>query len=214
MPAARHTLTRLALTLLPACVAMACVRAAAPVQRAPDPPAHRAAGCLPTGNGYLRARLRGALDLDIDWHDAEMACEGGLRPGGNGIRVSLAGPEQSDGRRVRFVIGIAGTSEGRGGSQLPANVTLIFEKESRMFATQGDDKCTIDGLTQERVGALGGEARRWRVVGRGFCTGPASNLAGDARILVTRFDFAGTIRVTDEDREPAAADTAPMPGTR
>jgi hypothetical protein len=210
----RRTPKRLALALLPACIAMACVRAAAPVKRAPDAPAHRAASCLPTGNGYLRARLRGALDLDIDWHDVEMACEGGLRPGGNGIRVSLAGPEQSDGRRMRFVIGIAGASEGRGGSQLPANVTLILEKESRLFATQGDDKCTIDGLTQERVGALGGEARRWRVVGRGFCTGPASNLAGDARILVTRFDFAGAIEVGDEDRAPAAIPPAAAPRAR
>src|SRR2546425_8741360 len=27
-------------------------------------------GCLPTGNGYLRARIRGALNLDINWRNA------------------------------------------------------------------------------------------------------------------------------------------------
>ena len=35
--------------------------------------------CLPTGNGYLRARIRGALNLDIDWGNAEIECEGGPR---------------------------------------------------------------------------------------------------------------------------------------
>ena len=44
------------------------------------------AGCLQSGNGYLRARIRGALNLDIDWHNAEIECDGGSRPDGSGIR--------------------------------------------------------------------------------------------------------------------------------
>ncbi|MGB8326998.1 MAG: hypothetical protein WCE48_05400, partial [Steroidobacteraceae bacterium] len=180
---ARRALALLALAILSACAATAVLRAAETANRAPAAHGVRPAGCLPTGNGYLRARLRGALDLDLAWDSAEIECEGGLRPDGRGIRVSIAGPRQSDGRRMRFVLGIAGIGEGQGGRGLPANLTLILENESRLFTTQGADKCTIDDLTQERVGALGGAIRRWRVIGRGFCTGPASSLAGDARIV-------------------------------
>jgi hypothetical protein len=63
-------------------------------------------GCLPTGNGYLRARIRGALDLDLDWRNAELQCEGELRPDGSGLRISFAGPEHADGRRTRLVFGV------------------------------------------------------------------------------------------------------------
>ena len=57
--------------------------------------------------------------------------------------------------RIRLVFGIAGVGEGRDGKALPTNVTVLFEGESRVFATQGDDKCTVDSLTQERVETLG-----------------------------------------------------------
>ena len=50
-------------------------------------------GCFAAGDGYLRARMRGAVDLDLDWKDAQMQCEGGPRPSGNGIRVSIGGPD-------------------------------------------------------------------------------------------------------------------------
>src|SRR6185312_357966 len=70
------------------------------------PSPRRGAGCLQAGNGYLRARIRGAFNLDINWHNAEIECDGGLRPDGSGIRVSFAGPQQSDGRRLRMVFGV------------------------------------------------------------------------------------------------------------
>ena len=49
----------------------------------------------------------------------------------------------------------------------------------------------VDELRQERLGALGGPKRSWRIIARGFCIAPASTLNSDARILVSRFDFAG-----------------------
>jgi hypothetical protein len=148
-------------------------------------------GCLPTGNGYLRARIRGALNLDIDWGNAEIECEGGPRPDGSGVRVSFAGPPHGDGRRTRLVFGVGSVHEGRGGRDLPTNLTVIFEGEQRLFATRGADHCTVDELRQERVGALGGPKRTWRIIARGFCIAPASTLDSEARILVSRFDFAG-----------------------
>ena len=159
-------------------------------------------GCLPTGNGYLRARIRGAMNLDVDWRNAEIECDGGPRPDGSGLRVSFAGPPHGDGRRLRIVFGVEAVREGRPGRDLPTNLTVIFEGEARLFATRGDDHCTVDELKQERVGALGGPKRSWRIVASGFCIAPASTLTSDARILVSRFDFAGTAVFEDAPRTP------------
>jgi hypothetical protein len=182
-----------------------------PASSAPAPAsetAHtRAAGCLPTGNGYLRARIRGALNLDINWHNADIECDGALRPDGSALRMSFAGPPHGDGRRLRLVFGVRAVSEGRAGRALPTNLTVILEGE-RVFATRGDDHCTVDELRQERLGALGGRLRTWRVVARGFCTSPASALNSDARILVTRFDFAGNAVFEDAPHPSAPAPAA------
>lgn len=174
--------------------------AAGPVPAAGPAPAQHTAGCLQSGNGYLRARIRGSLNLDIDWHNGEIECDGGSRPDGSGIRVSFAGPKQSDGRRVRMVFGVGDAKEGSSGRELPTNLTVIFEGENRLFTTRGDGRCTVDKLEQERLGALGGPRRTYRIVARGFCIDPASTLSGEGRILVSRFDFAGNATFEDEER--------------
>ena len=46
-----------------------------------------------------------------------------------------------------------------GGQALRTNVTILFEGEQRVFATLGDDKCTVDSLTQHRVETLGARPR-------------------------------------------------------
>lgn len=182
--------------------------AAAPALVSADPPpthppvGKAVRGCLAKGDGYLRARIRGALVLDVDLHNAELECDGGPRPDGSGLRVSFAGPLRSDGRRLRIVFGVSKASEGQPGRALPTNLTVIFEGESRLFATRGEDKCTVDQLTQERLGALGGPKRSYRVVARGFCIAPVNSVAEKQpqSILVNSFDFAG--RVTFEDADP------------
>jgi hypothetical protein len=160
------------------------------------------AGCLPGGNGYLRARIRGALNLDIDWHNNEIECDGGPRPNGSGLRLSFAGPQHADGRRLRMVFGVSAAKEGIQGRELPTNLTVIFEGEQRLFATRGDDRCTVDKLEQERLGALGGPRRSYRVIASGFCISPVSTLDGKGRILVTRFDFAGNAVFEDSAGGP------------
>jgi hypothetical protein len=185
--------------------------AAAPSGAAPSTPSntqHKPHGCLPGGNGYLRARIRGALNLDIDWHNAEIECEGGPRPDGSGVRVSFAGPQHSDGRRLRMVFGVGAAQEGRSGHDLPTNLTVIFEGEERLFSTRGEDRCTVDELRMERLGALGGSKRTWRIVARGFCIAPANTLNSDARILVSRFDFAGS--AVFEDSPPSSPQAVPV----
>jgi hypothetical protein len=152
---------------------------------------------LHTGNGFLRAKIRGAVNLDLDWHNAEMQCDGGARPNKSGVRVSFAGPKSSDGRRVRMVFGVGSATEGRGGRALPTNLTVIFEGEKRLFATRGQDRCTVDQLAQERVGDLGGPFRTYRIVAHGFCISPANSLDDSTHILVSRFDFAGRVTFGD-----------------
>ncbi len=192
--------------MLPLVLAAAVAMTAALPGAADPAAAAKARGCLPTGNGYLRARIRGAMNLDVNWHNADMQCEGGPRPDGSGLRVAFAGPRHADGRRLRLVFGVDSAREGRAGKELPTNLTVIFEGEERLFATRGDDHCTVDELRQERLGALGGPVRAWRIVARGFCIAPASSLSSDARILVSSFDFAGTAVFEDEasDAAPAA----------
>jgi hypothetical protein len=189
------------LSLLVAALAN-CAQADAPAQQAHSPPAP--AGCLATGNGYLRARIRGALNLDINWKNAELECDGSERPNGHGIRLSFAGPVRSGGRRLRMVFGVASVAEGVAGRALPTNLTVIFEGEQRLYSTRGEDHCTVDDLRQERVGALGAALRSYRVVARGFCTLPATALDRDERILVTRFDFAGRITFDNPTPQPHA----------
>jgi hypothetical protein len=161
---------------------------AAPASPGPAP----TRGCLPTGNGYLRARIRGALNLDIDWRNAQVECDGGPRSDGSGIRLSFAGPRRSDGQRLRMVFGVNAVLEGHSGRALPTNLTVIVEGGQRLYATRGEDRCTVDSLDQQRLTESGTKSRSYRIVARGFCVAPASTLNDAEHILVSRFDFAGS----------------------
>jgi hypothetical protein len=173
-----------------ACAAAQLGTAGAPASATTAPPSAPAGhGCLPGGNGYLRARIRGAVNLDLDWHNAQLECDGGPRPDGSGFRLSFAGAAQ--GHHLRIVLGIRSAVDALSGSALPTNLTVIFEGEQRVFATRGDDKCTLDRMQQQRVTAAPHAPAAYRVTGRGFCIDPASALSGRERILVSRFDFAG-----------------------
>ena len=147
--------------------------------------------CLRSGNAYLRAHIRGAIRLDVDLHGPALACQGGPRLDGSGIRMGFEGHVGSGKRRIRMVFGIDGAREGRPGQELPTNLTVIFEGEKLLFATQGDSNCTVDRLTQARIATHGHAGHAYRIVAHGFCIAPANDLGGHRRILVTTFDFAG-----------------------
>ncbi|HTC45170.1 MAG TPA: hypothetical protein VK696_08995 [Steroidobacteraceae bacterium] len=164
-------------------------QAAAPESGMPLPPAH-AAPCLGDGTGYVRARIRGALNVDLNWKDAQLECEGEARPDGSGLRVSFAGPLPGN-KVLHLVFGVSSAREGAPGRELPTNLTVLLEG-GRVFATRGDDKCTLDQLSQRALPDRSG-ARAWRIEAHGFCVAPANAVAGGGRILVSRFDFAGRI---------------------
>lgn len=160
--------------------------------------------CLRSGHGYLRARIRGAVSLDVDVHGARLACEGGPRFDGSGLRMGFEGRVTPGGRRVRMLFGIDGAREGRPGRELPTNLTVIFEGERQLFATQGDGNCTVDTLRQKRIGDDQGPTLSYLVTAHGFCFAPANDLSGKRRILITTFDFAGR---ADFERAPPRADS-------
>jgi hypothetical protein len=151
--------------------------------------------CVGDGTGYVRARIRGALNIDLDWKEAQLQCGGDARPDGSGLRVTFAGPGPG-GRLLRLVFGVSSAREGRPGKELPTNLTVLLDG-GRVFATLGDDKCTTDQLSQRllspKTGPNSRAIRAWRIEARGFCVEPANDVAGHGRILVSRFDFAGRI---------------------
>ncbi len=153
--------------------------------------------CLPSGDGFLQARLDGALQMRLDWQNEGTQCEGMPRPEGNGIRLSFSRPLDAEGQRLLIVFGIAGLSESSSGRALPANLTIIEEGGKQIFGTLGDDKCVVDELKQQLITAWSATSRTYRVSGRGFCMQPARAVGGDAGVLMSSFDFAGQVEYGD-----------------
>jgi hypothetical protein len=153
---------------------------------APLPPGSKV--CLVSGDGYLRARLAGAIETTIDWPNSGTHCEGEPRDKPAGVRLSF--------RRVHggktdllFVFGITGVQEGKPTHEAGMNLTLIVQGTTHIYATLGDSRCTVDSLTQRRLDKHG----LYRIEARGFCTQPAHAVRGDDAVLVSTFEFAGPV---------------------
>lgn len=161
--------------------------------------------CLPSGNGYLKARLAGEINSDIDWVNAGTSCEGMPRPNGRGLRLSFARTVGPDGHRLVIVFGVARIGENQSGKALPANVTVIVEGASLFYGTRGDDKCLVDRLRSQPL-SKSGSARIYRVEAHGFCTQPARAVRGDGAVLISTFDFAGQVSFDDSTPPPLLRD--------
>jgi hypothetical protein len=175
--------------------ALAMTACASDKDEPPPAGASAAHGCIANGGGFMQARLRGALSADIDWNNDRMQCEGGPRPDGHGLRVTLAGPLPGDDTaRLRFIFGIGYTDVAAGAAQaLPTNVTVIVEGGKQMFATRGDERCAVETL--DRAPLTAGNLVRVHV--RGYCTGPANAMSGDSRLLIPTFEFTGVVNNGD-----------------
>ena len=167
--------------------------AAAPSATAPGPkaeslPAAAQALCVPSPEGFIRARLQGAIDADIDWGATVGQCRGGLRPGGDGVRLIYKGSLPAGGALL-VVIGAGPLEAGQSSRNVPVNLTIVREGQGRFFATQGDDKCAFDEVRQEPTA----DPKVYRLTGRGYCTQPARALDGDGSVLVSRFDVSAIV---------------------
>ena len=152
------------------------------------PTADRSANCLTSGDGYLRARVAGALDARIDWPNSGTRCQGEPKTQPPGIRLSF---QRAAGGRpnLLFVFGLTGIREGQPSHDTGVNLTIILQGTPRIYGTLGDSRCTVDSLTQKRLSIQG----QYRVEARGFCTQPAHAVRGDGDVLVSTFEFAGLV---------------------
>ena len=179
---------------------VACkVHAQTPKPQAEAAAAPPPAQCLPAGNGFLRARLSGALSTELNWGNEGTECTGAVRPTDGGIRMRFSRPDGSG--RLVLVFGIAQLQEGKTARNLPVNVTLIREGAGEFFSTQGDDKCTLDHVTQDAIVGIPHRSRSYRVTARGFCTEPARAVRGKGAILLSRFDYSGRVDFESEDAQ-------------
>ncbi len=150
------------------------------------------AACLPSGDGYLRARLSGAIDARIDWPNSGTRCQGEPRAEPPGVRLSFQRVPggQPD---LLFVFGLTGVRAGKAAREVGANLTVIVQGTSRIYGTLGDSRCTVDSLTQRPLPI----PRSYRIEARGFCTQPAHEVRGSGALLVTTFEFAGVVNFSD-----------------
>jgi len=152
-----------------------------------------AKNCLSSGDGYLRAHIGGALEAEIDWPNSGTACEGESKTDPVGVRLSfrrVAGSRPN----LLFVFGLTGVREGEPLRESAANLTIIVQGSDRIYGTRGDSRCTVDSLTQRR---LGGE-HQYRLEAHGFCTQPARAVRGGGAVIVSRFDFAGIVNYEEK----------------
>jgi hypothetical protein len=157
------------------------------------PVKQEAAACLASGDGYLRAKMGGAIDARIDWPNSGTRCEGEFREKPPGVRLSFqrvpgAAPN------LLLVFGLTGVKEGLSAREVKANLTVIVQGTSRIYGTLGDSRCTVDSLTQRSLAA----AHVYRVEARGFCTQPAHAVRGKGDVLVSTFEFAGPVMYEDK----------------
>lgn len=161
--------------------------------------------CLPDGTGFLRARLQGAIDTELEWSNDGTECTGAMRPDG-GVRLGFSRAIYANDERLVLVFGIAGLKEGQAARTLPVNLTVIRQGTGQFFGTRGDDKCMLDEIRQEPLTGIPHRNRVYRIIARGFCTEPARALNGTSALLISRFDYAGRIDYSIED---TAATTVP-----
>jgi hypothetical protein len=144
--------------------------------------------CLASGDGYLRAKLAGAVDARLDWPNSGTRCEGEFREKPPGVRLSF---QRASGAapNLLLVFGLTGVKEGLSAREVKANLTIIVQGTSRIFGTLGDSRCTVDSLTQRPLAA----EHTYRIEARGFCTQPAHAVRGKGDVLVSTFEFAGPV---------------------
>jgi hypothetical protein len=154
---------------------------------APPPAAAVPANCLSSGDGYLRARVAGAVETRVNWPNSGLRCQGEARDTPPGVRLSFQHPGAKP--DLLFVFGLTGVREGRPARAVATNLTVILQGTDRIYGTLGDSRCTVDSLSQRRLGP----GKSYRVEARGFCTQPAHAVRGDGAVLVSTFEFAGVV---------------------
>jgi hypothetical protein len=152
-------------------------------------PAIEDPGHCPDG-GRLVATLIGALEGDIDWHAADMSCEGMPRPAGAGARLRFAGSAGEAGLALAIIIAVPRLQPGVPASDLPANVTIIEEGKGRFFSTTDLDYCWVD---VDHAGPAGDDGTLSPVAGTLSCIAPLAETNGTTSVTVGELSFRGFV---------------------
>lgn len=152
-----------------------------------------AVACLTSGDGYLRAKIAGAVEANLDWPNSGTRCEGESRDKPPGVRLSFQ-RAAGDRSNLLLVFGLSGVAKGEAAHAVKTNLTVIVQGTSRIYGTLGDSRCTVDSLSQRPLNAAGA----YRIEARGFCTQPAHAVRGKGDVLVSTFEFAGLVNFTTE----------------
>jgi hypothetical protein len=183
--------------------------AAAPAEPTPDTPTV----CLASGDGYFRGHLEGAVEARIDWSNAGTRCEGESKSTPPGVRLSFKRLPAGN-PDLLFVFGLSGVREGRPAHAVATNLTIIVQGTDRIYGTLGDTRCTVDSLSQRRLKRSdlkrSENSREYRLEARGFCTQPAHAVRGEGAVLLSTFEFAGTVNYeVPKEEEPLLPQGSP-----
>jgi hypothetical protein len=152
-----------------------------------------AVSCLSSGDGYLRAKIGGAVNANIDWPNSGTRCEGESREKPPGVRLSFQ-RDPAGAPNLLMVFGLTGVKPGESAHEVGVNLTIIVQGTSHIYGTLGDSRCTVDSLSQRALDSPGA----FRVEARGFCTQPAHAVRGKGDILVSTFEFAGLVNFSTD----------------
>ena len=139
-------------------------------------------------DGYLQARLFGALEGPIDWSGAEMACSGMPRPNSAGARLRFAG--QAGEQRIAIIIALADLKRDAAGTELSSKVTMIDESSGRFFSTWDLENCWTDISS---VVATDGSGDRVYIEGDLYCVAPLAEVNGSGSVSIADLSFAGSL---------------------
>ncbi len=143
--------------------------------------------CLMDRPGYLRGKVYGALQLDIDWTGESLSCEGMYCPNNNGIRLFFSGNETE----LAVVIGIDGRPGNMLDRELNVNVTVIDRQRGWFYSTGGQDRCwtRIDAVELYRPQA----EEHYRVDGVLYCAGALPSLNDSGSITLGDIHYSGRL---------------------
>jgi hypothetical protein len=141
-------------------------------------------------DGFLVADLYGAIETRLDWTRNDLACTGMPRPEGRGVRLRLAGPEQSRGAELVFIIALPQFDRDSGPAEFDAKVTLIEAGVGRFFSTPDTSNCLAD---ISAVRALDETDDRYSIAGALYCVAPLPEINGDTSVSVPELRFAGLL---------------------
>jgi hypothetical protein len=145
--------------------------------------------CVMDQDGYLRGKLFGQIQAELDWHGGNMRCDGMYRPEGAGIRFVFDEHLDEDIPGLVIVVGIADAVPGTTLKDAPANITIIDQSRGLFFSTQEEPRCWTTFTNQLLL--TGTTQEMWRIDGQLYCASALPALSGNGAVTLGEIEFSG-----------------------